>query len=52
MFYSELTEVTDLFENDELVLMQAEGDGIAELSLGLKDSSGDIYRIIKICDKG
>ncbi|MDE6469798.1 MAG: hypothetical protein K2L19_02100 [Eubacterium sp.] len=51
----ELLGVEDIFENDEFVLMKAtyqrNSFRIAELSVGLKDYTGDIVRIVDVDTK-
>lgn len=46
-----LEDITDIFENESLVLMQADLSGAQELSLGLKDAQGDITEIITVCSR-
>lgn len=47
-----LVSVTDLFEDEELVLMRAvfsgESCNIVEISVGFKDERGDIIRIVDV----
>ena len=51
----ELMDVEDIFENDELVIMKAtfvrNSETVIETAVGIKDSSGDIVRIITISSK-
>lgn len=51
----ELISVEDIFENDELVLMKAiykkNSLHIKVLSVGFKDESGDIVRIVDVDKK-
>lgn len=51
----ELIEVEDIFENDELVLMKAtfkpSYDKIVRTSVGIKDETGDIVKIITVDEK-
>ena len=51
----ELTGVEDIFENDELVLMKAtfirNSETVVETAVGIKDTAGDIVRIITVNKK-
>lgn len=51
----ELVAVEDIFENDELVLMKAtfkpSYDKIVRTSVGIKDETGDIFKIITVDEK-
>lgn len=51
----ELVSVEDIFENDELVLMKAtfepSYDKIVRTSVGIKDETGDIVKIITVDEK-
>ncbi len=51
----ELTGVEDIFENDELVLMKAtfirNSETVIETAVGIKDTVGDIVRIITVNKK-
>lgn len=47
--YDELIDTVDLFENENVVLMQAEFSDKKVISAGVKNSSGDIVNIIDIC---
>ncbi|MDE6471249.1 MAG: hypothetical protein K2L19_09570 [Eubacterium sp.] len=51
----ELVSIEDIFENDELVVMKAiyikNSFHISVLSVGFKDSSGDIIRIKDVVER-
>ena len=48
----ELMDVEDIFENDELVIMKAtfirNSVTVIETAAGIKDSSGDIVKIVTV----
>ena len=50
-----LSEVNDIFENDELVVMkvtfEVSGQKIVNTDIGIKDSTGDIIRIVTVSSR-
>lgn len=51
----EFVSIEDIFENDDYVLMKAvykkNSFRISVLSLGIKDNSGDVVRIVDVDEK-
>lgn len=50
--FEELIETQDIFENDELVVIKAtfirRSETVIETAVGIKDSSGDIVKIVTV----
>lgn len=55
IYDKELIDIEDVFENDEVLLMKstykAKHFTVEQLSVGVKDKTGDIVRIVDISEK-